>query len=132
MAEVSSGFGEVHVLDLGGKRFGLLVNDFGIVLAQILEYKVGDILNVVFPFLSAANIVNLARFEVINYVSKGAAGVFNVIKDAAVPQIDSIGLVVQGFVDKGGNDASVRAIILVRAVGIDGANPDGFGAKHGC
>ena len=37
--QVSSGFGKVHVLDFGGKRFRLFVSDLGIILAQILQYK---------------------------------------------------------------------------------------------
>jgi hypothetical protein len=94
MLQVSSGFGKVHVLHFGGKRFCLLVSNFGIILAQILQYKVGDVFYLVFPFFFAADVINLSRFEIINYISKGAAGIFDIVEDAAVPQVDGIRLVI--------------------------------------
>ena len=83
-----------------------------------------------FPFLFAADIVNFSRLEVVHDISKGAAGVFNVVKDALVTEVNGVRLVSQCFVDKGRNDTSVGAVVLVRAIGVDRANPYRLRTKH--
>src|SRR4030043_192063 len=112
MLQVSSGFRKVHMFDFGGKRFRLFVSDFGIILAQILQYKIGDVFYLVFPFFFATDVVNLSRFEIINYVSKGAAGILDIVEDAAGTQGESIGFVILDLIDERGNEPPGRAKIL--------------------
>ena len=78
------------MFDHGGEGFCLFVGNPGIILIQILQDKVGDILYLVFPLLSSTYIINLPWFEIIHYISKGAAGIFDYIKDTLVTQVNSI------------------------------------------
>ena len=118
------------MLDLGGEGLRLFIGNLGVILAQVFQDEVGDIFDIMLPFLFAADIIDLSRLEVINDIGEGAAGIFNIVEDALVPQVDGIRLISQCFIDEGGYDAAVGAVVLVRPVGIDRANPDCFRAEH--
>ena len=59
MFQITTGFAEVHVLEPCSERFGFLVSNFRIVFAEILQYQIRDILDIMFPFFFTANVVDL-------------------------------------------------------------------------
>ena len=118
------------MFDLGGKRLSFLVGNLGIVFAQAFQDEVGDIFYLVFPFLFAANIINLTRLKIINDIGKGAAGILNIIEDAPVTEIDGVRLIFEHFVDEGRDDAPIRAVVFMGSVGINRSDPYRLSAKH--
>ena len=88
------------MLDPGGKGLGFFIGNLGVILAQTFQNEVRYVFNIMLPFLFAPNIVNLPRLEVIDNIGEGSAGILNIVEDAFVPQIDSIGFISQRFIDE--------------------------------
>ena len=72
------------MLDPGRKGLCLFVDNLGVILPQTFQDKVRDIFNIMLPFLFATNVVDFSWLEIITNIGEGAAGIFNVVKDALV------------------------------------------------
>ena len=118
------------MLDLGGEGLCLFIDNPGVILAQTLQDEVRDIFNIMLPFFFATNIIDLSRLEIIHDVGKGAAVIFNVVKNTLVSQINSVGLISECFIDEGRYYTTVGAIVFVRSIGINRSYPYCFRAKH--
>ena len=93
MVQVPPGFREVHMFNPGSEWLRIFIGDLRIIFAQVFQDEVGDIFYLVFPLFLTTNIIDFSRLEIINYIGKGAAGIFNVIEDAPVTEINGVGLI---------------------------------------
>ena len=131
MVQVSPYFAEIHVFDPGGEGLCLLIGDLGVILAQIFQDKVGDVFDIMLPFFFGANVIDLSRLEILTYICKGAAGIFNIVKDALVSQVNGVRLISHGFLNEGRYDTPVRAVVLVGPVSINRSYSYRLRAEHG-
>ena len=88
------------MLDPGGKGLGFFIGNLGVILAQTFQDEVRYVFNIMLPFLFAPHVVDFPRLEVIDNIGEGAAGILNIVEDAFVLQVDSIGFISRRLIEE--------------------------------